>query len=127
MSVASSVDTSKSGVIVVNGKEHKIGAASAAQVAGIAKILSQIGIESKRSMVGVDDGDYLTIISALIGAITEDQLISLAALCIGSDREYAAENFDLVWVTEALAVLMEETDLAGVVKNFTRIASRFRS
>lgn len=127
MTVASSVEKSVSGVVVVNGVEHKIGAASAAQVAGIAKILSQVGIESKRSMAGVDDGDYLTIISALIGAITEDQLISLAALCIGADREFAAKHFDLLWVTEALAVLMEETDLAGVVRNFTRIASRFRS
>jgi hypothetical protein len=126
MSVSSSIGSSGA-VVVVGGVEHKIKAASAAQIAGIAKILSQVGIESKRAMSGVDDGDYLTIIAALIGAITEEQLISLAALCIGVDRQYASDNFDMLWVTEALAVLMEETDLAGVIKNFTRIASRFRS
>lgn len=117
----------KAGCVVVGGKEYFIGSASASQIAGIAKILSKIGIEAKRSLTGIEDSDYLTIVASLIGAITEEQLVSLAALCIGCDRKFAEDNFNLVWVTESLAVLMEETDLSAVIKNFTRIASRFRS
>jgi len=115
------------GSVNVGGTEYAIKTADAKQIAGIAKMFSQIGIESKKALAGVDGEDYLSIIVAMVGAITEDQLIDLAAISIGVDREFAKENFDLLWVTEALAVLMEETNLAGVVKNFTRIFSRFQS
>jgi hypothetical protein len=115
------------GVVVVNGVEYKIKTAGPAQITGIARIISQVGIAAKRNLVGMEDGDNLSIIASLIGSITEEQLVELAALCIGSDKEFAKENFDLVWVTEAMAVLMEETNLSAVIKNFTRIASRFRS
>jgi len=115
-----------SNVVNVNGTEFTVGHANAAQISGIAKILSRIGAAAGSGAKDLEDGDYLSVIAAVIGAIEEDQLVNLAALCIGSDREFAEENFDLVWVSEALAILVEETDLSAVVKNFMRIASRFQ-
>jgi len=110
-------------VVVVNGTEFPIGKASAAQVSGIAKILSRIGSAAGSGAKDLADGDYLSVIAAIIGAISEQELVELAALCIGTDKKFATENFDLVWVSEALAVLIEETNLVAVVKNFMRIAS----
>jgi len=113
-------------VVIVNDQEFSVGKASAAQVSGIARILSRIGSAAGKGAQDLSDGDYLSVIAAIVGAVDEDELVSLAALCIGSDEKFAKDNFDLVWVTEALAVLIEETNLDAVIKNFMRIASRFQ-
>lgn len=114
------------GAVTVAGEKYEIGTASARQVAGVAKILSNVGLSARKSLDNISEGDYVSVIAALFGAVTEDELVELGALCIGADKEFVEQNFDLLWVSEALAILMEETDLAGVVRNFTRIASRFQ-
>jgi len=109
--------------ITVGEEEFVIAKANAAQVSGIAKILSRIGASAGKSAGDLADGDYLSVIAAIIGSVSEEELIELAALCIGSDKAFAKENFDLVWVSEALVILIEETNLSAVVRNFMRIAS----
>jgi hypothetical protein len=120
------VETVNRMFVEVNEKDYPVGRADASQVAGIAKILSRIGSAAGKVSKDASEGDYLSVISAIIGAISEEELIEIAALCIGSDKKFAEEYFDLVWVSEALAIMVEETNLDIVVRNFTRIASRFQ-
>ena len=83
-----------SNIVIVNEKEYTIGRADAAQVSGIARILSRIGSAVGKNAIDLENGDYLSVISALMGAISEEELIDLAALCLGVDKEFAKENFD---------------------------------
>lgn len=113
--------------VVVNNVEYKIGRASAAQVSGIAKILSKVTREVSSSIGNLEEADTFAILSGVLGSVSEENLVRLGALCIGVDEEYAQEHFDLVWVSDALATLMEETDIVAVTRNFTRIFSRFQA
>lgn len=114
----------------IEGKDHEfnVGRPNAAQVAAIMRILSTVlrKVSSEIRNSG-SEGDNLAIVAGLLGSLTEDQLIDLASVLIGSDKQFAADNFDLVWVTEALACVIEESNLAQVIQNFTRMFARIQS
>ena len=114
----------------IEGTDHEfnVGRPNAAQVAAIMRILSTVlrKVSSEIRNSG-SEGDNLAIVAGLLGSLTEDQLIDLASVLIGSDKQFAADNFDLVWVTEALACVIEESNLAQVIQNFTRMFARIQS
>lgn len=108
--------------VVVNGTTFEVGRATPAQVAGIAKLISSVSIDARKNIVKSGlDGNGDAVMWAVLGELDEERLVGLAALVIGSDKEFARENFDLIWVTEALALIIEETNLSRVIGNFTRI------
>lgn len=108
--------------VVVNGTSFEVGRATPAQVAGIAKLISSVSMDARKNIVKSGlEGSNDAVIWAVLGELDEDRLVGLAALVLGSDEEFARENFDLVWVTEALALVVEETNLSKVIGNFTRI------
>lgn len=108
--------------IVVNGQKFTVGRPTASQVSGIAKILSKINIEARKKVVkaGIEESGGAAL-WALLGELDEATLIEFAALAVGCDKEFARENFDLVWVTEAVALMVEQANFAQVLANFTRI------
>jgi len=113
--------------IVVGEQEFDVSKAGPMQIAGIARLIARLNLKgrdvlNKEFQAAADDPS--SFVWAMLAALDEEDLIDLAALVIGADREFAAEHFDLGWVIEGLAVMIEETDLAGVVANFTRIVSR---
>lgn len=114
----------------IEGTDHEfnVGRPNAAQVAAIMRILSTVlrKVSSEIRNSG-SEGDNLAIVAGLLGSLTEDQLVDLASVLIGSDKQFAADNFDLVWVTEALACVIEESNLAQVIQNFTRMFARIQS
>lgn len=114
----------ESNVIVVGEREFTIGKAKAPQIATIMKILSKISSNSRKEVAKAADDGGNSALWAFLGGIDENMLVEFAATLIGSDKAFAAEHFDLMWVSEAFAIMMEQTDLAGVIRNFTRIASR---
>lgn len=108
--------------VVVNGNSFEVGRATPAQIAGIAKLISSITIDARKNIVRAGlDGSGEAVLWAVLGELDEERLVSLAALVLGSDKEFARENFDLVWVTEALALIIEQSNLSAVIGNFTRI------
>lgn len=111
--------------VEVAGQTFEVDKAAPSQIAGIAKLIAGIYLRGKKevSKLGLSS-DASDLVWGVLSVLDEEDLIRLAALVIGSDEEFARENFDLVWVSDALASLIEETDLGAVIANFTRIVSR---
>lgn len=109
-------------VVNVNGTEFVIKTASASQVAGIGRIIAKIGRPARKAIA--ESGDQIEVLFAILAALDEETLVEFAALLIGSDKEFARENFDLRWVVEAFGAFIEETDVVGIVQNFTSMFSQ---
>jgi len=105
--------------VVVGGQDFVIDRVSAAQVAGVLRIVSRLSLGARKELAALDepgDGDFLW---AVLGNVTENDLISLASLSIGCDRQFAEENFDLNWVIVAVGALLRNANIGAAVANFT--------
>jgi len=111
-------------VIVVDGVEFAVGKASAAQVAAILKVIKSMGTSAREVVGGFGEGaDNLSLVFGIIGALDEENLITLASASLGCSREFAEEHFDLEWVSDALVTAIEASNLGAVVRNFSRLSS----
>lgn len=109
--------------VFVNGVEYKIGKPTAGQVAGIVRTLARLNLKARTELAaigGAGDNDY---IMAFLSGLDEATIIELAALSIGVDKKFAAENFELGWVTGALAILIRKAKIGEVIANFTSMLS----
>ena len=110
--------------VFVNGEEFIITPLNATKTAFIANLFGRLLISGKlqlKQFKGLDPSD-LPI--AILSAVTSDMLIELAAVLINSDEEFARDNFDIVWVTDALRIQVENGGLDKVIRNFTSIVSQ---
>lgn len=108
--------------VIVGEKSFNIDRVSPAQVAGIAGLISRMNVQARTAVMKAGlEGDGNAILWSMLGQIGEKDLIQLAALVIGSDKKFAEENFDMVWISEAFANLVEVSHLQVVVANFMRI------
>lgn len=109
--------------VVVGEREFVIGKPTPGQVAGVTRIFARLSIGAKSELKQVEKPSELDYVMAILANVDEDTLITLAALSVGCDKKYATENFDLVWVTQALGILIRKSNLATVITNFTSIMS----
>lgn len=110
-------------VVKVGDKEFVIGKPSPAQIVGITRAFAKLQLGARKSLSDITDAGDMDYIMAFLANIDEETLVNLAALSIGSDKKFAVDNFDLVWVTQALGILIRKSSLAQVVANFTSILS----
>lgn len=105
-------------VIQVGDREVVIERVTPAQVAGVLRILSRLSFDARTKMSKLDAATDNDLLWAFLGAITEEDLIELAALSIGSDKQFAEENFDLEWVLIALGALIKKANIGTAITNF---------
>lgn len=110
-------------VLQIGGKEFNISKISPKQLVGIAKFFASMTTQGKKKLKDMKLDDTTSILWGVLDVITEDELINFASLLIGCDKEFARENFDLEWMSEAFAILAEKTNVAKVIENFTRAFS----
>ena len=111
--------------VIVAGKSFNIDRVSPAQVAGIARLISRMNVQARGEVLKAGlEGDGNAVMWAMLGQIGENDLVELSALVIGADKKFAKENFDLVWLSEAFANLVEVSELQVVMANFMRIFTR---
>jgi hypothetical protein len=110
-------------VVVIDGTEYKIGKPTAAQVSGIVRAFARLQLKARGEIRGLKDATDFDYIMAFLAHLEEDMLIELAALSIGVDKKFAKENFDLIWVTQALSALIKNANLGDVISNFTSMLS----
>lgn len=111
--------------VIVGGKSFNIDRITPAQVSGIARLLSRMNVQARTDVMKAGlEGDGNAVMWAMLGHITDKDLIELAAMVIGSDKKFAEEHFDLVWLSEGFANLVEVSQLQVVIANFMRIFSR---
>ena len=111
--------------VIVAGKSFNIDRVSPAQVAGIARMISRMNVSARGEVLKAGlEGDGNAVMWAMLGQISERDLVELSALVIGADKKFAQENFDLVWLSEAFANLVEVSELQVVMANFMRIFTR---
>lgn len=113
-----------SNTVEVNGTQFELKPMKAAQIAALSNIIGRLTLDGRKLLKDIGPGgDATDFIWGLLAAVTEKELVKLAALVIGSDETFAAENFDLVWVTEALATQIEISNIGKIITNFTRLSS----
>lgn len=110
-------------VVVVGDREIKIGKPTPKQAAGVARAFARLNLKARGELASLKNPNEFDYIMAFVAHLDEETLIDLAALAIGTDKKFATENFDLVWVTQALIVLIRKADLAKVIANFTSMLS----
>ena len=111
--------------VIVAGKSFTVDRVTPGQVSGIARLISRMNVQARTDVMKAGlEGDGNAVMWAMLGHITDKDLVELAAMVIGSDKKFAEENFDLVWLSEAFANLVEVSQLQVVISNFMRIFSR---
>lgn len=107
-------------IVTVNDQEFVIGKMTPRQIGVMADIFSNLATRSQQKIVDAQKAGTLVLFMAIIGSLDENDVVRFAAALIGSDIDFARTNFDLEWVSEAFAMLMENSNLQAVVANFTR-------
>lgn len=105
--------------VVVGGQEFVIDRVSAAQVAGVLRIVSRLSLGARKDLAALEEPGDNDFLWAVLGNVTESDLINLAALSIGCDKKFAEENFDLNWVILAIGALLRNANIGAAVANFT--------
>jgi hypothetical protein len=110
--------------VVVGGKKYRVGQLDAKTIAGIANLIGKKQFDGRKIVESMkltpQPSDFLW---GILSSLEEDDLIILASLLIDADRAYVKENFNIGWVSEALAIAFERSDLPIVIKNFSRITA----
>ncbi len=110
--------------VLINNTDYEVLPLKPKQLATLANIVGKITRDAQKELKASGGGSGMDFIFALLAVLNEDELVKLAALLIGSDEAFAKEYFALDWVTEALAVQLEQSNISAVIKNFTRLSSQ---
>lgn len=110
--------------VVVGDTEFVIDKVKAKQIAGILRIVSRVSLDARRELAKIENPGDTDFLWAVLGNLSEEDLVSLAALSIGCDRQFAEENFDLSWVVTALAAIVKQSNIGASIANFTSTLSQ---
>lgn len=112
--------------VIIEGVRHELSKLRARQVATISNIFGEMLIAGDKKLKDFKVSGDLNFIVGVLAALDERSLIKLAAALIGKDEKFAEDNFDLVWVTEALGKQLKLSNLRGVLINFTSISTQIQ-
>lgn len=112
--------------VQINGTEFEIKPMRAKEIATISNIVGKLSLDGRKLLraAGTDPSDVLW---ALLAAVNGDELVKLAAVVVGCDEKFAAENFDLVWVTDALVKQMSNINLGAILRNFSALSTQVQA
>lgn len=126
--VAEKVEKVFTPFIEIEGTQYQVKKLHAFKVAKIANLFANLILGGNRKLreLKLNDLGGNSALFAILAILSEEDLVSLAALLIDVDPQFAKENFDLVWVTEALGKQIQISNLKAIVENFTSIASQIQ-
>lgn len=119
-------DTIPADMVEVNGQRYQVKKLHAKKIARIANLFANSLIKGNKQLRDMKAPDSTNILLGVLAALTEDDLVRLAAVLIDSDEQFASDNFDLLWVTDALAKQIAISNLRAVVENFTSLLSQIQ-
>ena len=112
--------------VMIGDQEFNVTKLDARKVATISKLIGNLIIRGRTTLNKLKAATEVNLVIGILAALEEDDLIQLSSVIAGCDPEYARENFDLVWVTEALNLQAQETDFRKIVENFTSLVSQIQ-
>lgn len=115
-------------VFVVNiaGTDYVVKPLHAKKVARIANLFAISMISGNKKLKELKAPDTTNIVLGVLAALTDTDLVKLAAILVDVEESFADENFDLLWVTDALAKQIAVSNLKAVVENFTSLLSQIQ-
>jgi hypothetical protein len=112
--------------ITIEGTRYELTKMRARQVATISNIFGEMLIAGDKKLKDFKVSGDINFIVGVLAALDERSLIRLGAALIGKDEKFVEDNFDLVWVTEALGKQLKISNLRGVLINFTSISTQIQ-
>ena len=85
-------------VVFVGDREFHISKPTPKQAAGVARAFARLNLKARGELASLKNPNEFDYIMAFVAHLDEETLVDLAALAIGTDKKFASENFDLVWV-----------------------------
>lgn len=111
-------------VVKIGENEFEITPLNAKKTAYIANLFGKLLLAGKMKLKDFSGLRGNDLPFAILAAVDENMLVGLAAVLIGSDEEFARENFELEWVMEALVIQTRVSNLDTVIRNFTVLVSQ---
>ena len=112
--------------VIIAGEEYEVGSLNAKKVAAISNLIGGLIIRGKLQLNDLKAAANTNLALGILAALQEEDLVKFSAILVNCEPEFARENFDLIWVTEALKIQMEETDLQAVITNFTALLTQLQ-
>jgi hypothetical protein len=110
--------------VVVGGQEFDLSRPSPKAITGIARMLAKMQLRTKNDLANIKSATNLDLVMAFIANLSDDDLVNVGALCIGADKKFVEQNFDLDWLSEALAITVRNSNIVKVIRNFTSMFSQ---
>lgn len=111
-------------VVKIGDEEFEITPLNAKKTTYIANMFGRLLLAGKMKLKDFSGLKGNDLPFAILAAVDEEMLVGLAATLIGSDVEFARENFELEWVMEALVVQTRVSNLDTVIRNFTLLVTQ---
>lgn len=112
--------------VMIAEQEYEVGPLNARKVAAISNLIGSLIVRGRVQLKDLKAAADTNLALGILAALQEDDLIKFSALLVNCDPEFAKENFDLIWVTDALRIQMEQTDFQAVIANFTALLSQLQ-
>lgn len=112
--------------VTVNGADYEVKPLHAKKVARIANLFATSMIKGNKKLKEMKAPDTTNIALGVLASLDENDLVKLASVLIDVDEKFADDNFDLLWVTDALGKQIAISNLKGVVENFTALLSQIQ-
>lgn len=115
-----------SDMVNIGGIFYQVKPLHARKVSRIANLFAISLINGNKKLRDLKAPDTTNIVLGVLASLTESDLIKLAALLVDVEEKFAEDNFDLLWVTDALAKQIAVSNLKAVVENFTSLLSQIQ-
>jgi hypothetical protein len=109
--------------VEVGGQTFDLSHPSAKQITGIARMLAKMQLRTRNDLSNIKSPSNLDLVMAFIANLTDDDLVTVGATCLGTDKKFVEENFDLDWLSEAIAITVRNSNIVKVIRNFTSMFS----
>jgi hypothetical protein len=111
---------------MIAGESFEISQLNAKKVATISRMVGKMIISGRTTLKELKAVTDTNLVVGILASLQEEDLIELSAVIVGCDKEFARENFNLVWVSEALAAQSENADIKKIIENFTQLVSQIQ-
>jgi len=121
--VVEEVDALPPNSVEVNGQVFDLSHPKARQITGIVRAFARINLKARGAFSKLKNPTDMDYIMAFLSELGDDDLLEISALAIGADKQFVEDNFDLLWVTRALTILIGNSHLIEAIGNFTSMLS----